>query len=251
MNNNTNEEEITIDLGKILWQIWHNKIVIILVTVLCAALGYLASAFLMTPMYEASADMFVNNRNDSSTSTAVTQSDLNASSSLVSTYSIILKSHNVLEQVIRDCSLDYSYKQLSRMTSVSSVSSTQVMRVTVKSKDPQEALDIVTDIVRLAPDAIMKSVDAGSVSTVDAPWTDGRPVSPSKTRNTAIAGMLGLLLCLAVIVIREITNDKFKTTDDVRQILDLNILGVIPIEETVSRSTKKSSGRKRKGSKKA
>jgi len=238
------EEYMSIDLRKILYQIMQNIVKIGIITLSCAVIAYLVSAFVIKPTYSASAQMLVNNRNDQS-GTAITQSDINASSSLVNTYSIILKSHDVLEKVVEDCHLEYSDEVLSKMVSVSAVNSTQVMRVTVESGNAEEALEICSDLVKLAPDAIIKAMDAGSVTTVSSPYTSGRPVSPSKSKNTIIGGLLGLLGCLAWIVIREITNDKFKTTEDIRTVLDLNILGVIP-EETYGSSQKSRKKKSRK-----
>ena len=230
------EEYMSIDLRKILYQIMQNIVKIGIITLSCAVIAYLVSAFVIKPTYSASAQMLVNNRTEQSSS-AISQSDINASSSLVNTYSIILKSHDVLEKVVEDCNLDYSVEKLSKMVSVNSVNSTQVMRVTVENGSADEALEICSDLVKLAPDAIIKAMDAGSVTTVSSPYTTGRPVSPSKSKNTIIGGLLGLLGCLAWIVIREITNDKFKTTEDIRTVLDLNILGVIP-DETYGSSQK-------------
>lgn len=244
-----NDEYMTIDLRKIFYQIMQNIVTIGLVTVSCAIIGYLVSAFLIKPTYNASAQMLVNNRRDESSSSAISQSDINASSSLVNTYSIILKSHDVLERVIQDCNLSYSAESLSKKVSVSSVDSTQVMRITVTNGNPQEALDICSALVRLAPDAIIKTMDAGSVTTVSSPYTTGKPVSPSKKRYTALAGIVGLFACLAVIVIRELTNDKFKTTEDIRAVLDLNVLGVITEESKASAQKSRTRIRKRKGKK--
>lgn len=225
-----NQDYLTIDLRKIFYQIVQNIVTIALVTFAAAMVGYIISAFLIKPTYSASAQMLVNNKNGEQQTSSITQSDINASSSLVSTYSIILKSHDVLEKVVEDCQLGYSQETLSKMISVSSVNSTQVMRITVKNHDANEALAICSDIVRLAPEAIMTAMDAGSVTTVSTPYTTGKRVSPSKKKYTLAGGLLGLFACLAWILIKEITNDKFKTTDDVRNVLDLNILGVIPDE---------------------
>ena len=46
-----NEEYMTIDLKKIFYQIMQNIVTIVLVTVACAMLGYLVSAFLIKPTY--------------------------------------------------------------------------------------------------------------------------------------------------------------------------------------------------------
>jgi capsular polysaccharide biosynthesis protein len=97
-------------------------------------------------------------------------------------------------------------------------------------------LEICQDIVSLAPDAILQSVDAGSVKVVDQPWTSGKPVSPKVKRNTIVMGLLGLLGSILVVVIVELTNNKFRSTEDVKDVLDLQVLGVIPLEDS---STKK------------
>lgn len=245
-----NDDYMSIDLRKIFYQIMQNIVTIGLVTLSCAVIGYLVSAFLIKPTYNASAQMLVNNRRDEQSTSSISQSDINASSSLVNTYSIILKSHDVLEKVIQECNLSYSTESLSKKVSVNAVNSTQVMKITVTNGNAQEALDICSALVRLAPDAIIKTMDAGSVTTVSSPYTTGRPVAPSKRKYTALAGLLGLLACLAVIVIRELTNDKFKTTEDIRSVLDLNILGVIPeeslasVQKTRTRNKKKNKSRR-------
>ena len=86
----TQEEYITIDLKKILFLFWHNILLILFSAAICAVIGFLYARFIITPLYSASADMLVNNRQDV-TITTITSADLVASSNLVGTYSIILK----------------------------------------------------------------------------------------------------------------------------------------------------------------
>ena len=211
ISDNTHDE-IEIDLSQLFYILWKNVLWIILAAVICADIGYGIATFAKTPIYTASADMLVNNKQNASSSenaNTVTSSDLTASSSLVTTYSIILKSHTVLEKVIRTLGLDYSYAELSNMISVSTVDNTQVMRVTVKNEDPQIAMDIVAQIVSLAPAVIVDKAEVGSVKTVDQPWSSG----------------------CCFFVLRELLNNTFKTEADVTRELGLPILGVIPLEE--------------------
>lgn len=243
------EEYMTIDLRKIFYLVMKNIVAIGLVTLACAAIGLVISSFVIRPTYSASAEMLVNNKNgDQQQSSSITQSDINASSSLVNTYSIILKSHDVMEQVIDNCNLNCSTEELSKTVTVNSVNSTQVMRITVKNHSAQEALNICANIVKLAPDAIIRALDAGSVTTVSTPYTTGKRISPSKKRYTAVGGLLGLMASLAAIVIKELTNDKFKTPEDIRTVLDLNVLGVIPEED--GSANQKSKLRRKSSSKK-
>jgi len=242
-----NDQEIVIDFRRILYRVMRALPVIALTALLFGIAGYGVSAYFVKPSYEASADLVVANRTDNGSVTAVTNSDLQASANLLETYSVMFKTHDMLETVIADLDLEESYSALKDKISVSSVNSTPVMRITVTDTSAKKALAIVTDLVRLAPDAIESAVDGGSVTLVDQPWTTGKPVSPNIRRNTAIAALAGILLCLAWIVISEMLNDKFKTTEDVRNILDLQVLGVIPVEETAAdrKKAKKKKARKK------
>jgi capsular polysaccharide biosynthesis protein len=229
--NNSSREETEIDLLRLAQVLWQHIVIIISVMVICAAAGYAIAAFVIAPTYSASADMIVNNQQDQTQSTAVTTGDLSASSTLVDTYAVILKSHTILEQVITDLNLDTTYDALADSITVTAVDSTQVMRITVKAGSSEEAMQIVSRIVELAPDAIMDTVNAGSVKTVDTPWTSGKPVSPSKSKFTALAGLLGLVVSCGIIILRELMNNTFQTEEDVRKVLGLQVLGVIPLEE--------------------
>ena len=229
----SNQEEFEIDLSQIFYILSKNIVIILFISILCADIGYAIPTYYITPVYTASADMLVNNKQYSGTTdnTIVTSSDINASSSLVSTYSVILKSHTVLEQVIDTLGLDYTYNDLSKMVSVSTVDDTQVMRVTVKNSDPQVAMDIVAQIISVAPSVIVDKAEVGSVKTVDQPWSSGRPVSPNKKRYILLFAILGFLGTSFFLILRELLNNTFKTEQDITRELGLPILGVIPLEE--------------------
>ena len=235
MNSSTSKrDELDFDLSQLFYILWNNIVWILLAAVICADIGYGIATFVKTPMYTASADMLVNNKQSTTASgdtNTVTSSDLNASSSLVSTYSIILKSHTVLEEVISTLGLDYRYSELANMVSVNTVNDTQVMRVTVKNADPQVAMDIVAQIVSIAPAVIVDKAEVGSVKTVDQPWSSGRPVSPDKKRYILVFGLLGAFLMCAFLILKELLNNTFKTEADITRELGLPILGVIPLEE--------------------
>ena len=117
------------------------------------------------------------------------------------------------------------------MVSVSTVNDTQVMRITVKNPDPQVAMDIVAQIVSIAPAAIVDKAEVGSVKTVDQPWSSGRPVSPNKKRYILLFAVGGAVLMCMFLILRELMNNTFKTEADITRELGLPILGVIPLEE--------------------
>ena len=56
------------------------------------------------------------------------------------------------------------------------------------------------------------------------------PVSPNKTKNILLGMILGLVLGVGVITLRMITNDTYKTAEDIRKYTGLVTLAVVPIE---------------------
>lgn len=221
-----NQAYETIDLLELLGVVRRHIVALLLTTVLAAAAGFAVSKFLMTPQYQASALMIVNTRQD--TTANVTSDQLNSASKLVSTYSIIVKSDTVLNQVIANLGLNMSYETLAGKVGVAAVDDTQVMEITVTDANPDGARQVCEQITQVAPDAILTAVEAGSVKVISAASVDPDPVSPNVMRNTAIAGVLGLVVCLGVLFLQVLLDNKINTEEDVTKQLGLNVIGVIP-----------------------
>ena len=102
------------------------------------------------------------------------------------------------------------------------------MKITVKDTDPERARAIAADIVEQAPEIIIQTVKAGSVEIISKAKAEPVPVSPSKAKNTVLAGMLGLVISVGIVILRYLLNNKFMTDDDITNKLGLTVLGVIP-----------------------
>ena len=216
----------TIDLLEVLEVVRQHILIIVLVTVIAAAAGFGFSRFVMVPQYEASALMIVNTRQD--TTANVTSDQINSATKLVSTYSIIIKSDTVLQQVISNLGLTLTYDQLKERVTVSAVDDTQVMQITVRSDNPEWARQVCEQITAISPDVILESVEAGSVKLISQAAVTPEPVSPNVMKNTAVAAVLGLVVSIGIVVLRELLDNKIKSEDDVRKYLDLPVVGVIP-----------------------
>ena len=222
------EEYETIDLRELFLLVKKNILMILAVTIASAAVGFLISAFLLSPQYEASATLIVNSREDQTAQTTITNDQITSATKLVDTYSVILTSDTVLDKAIADLELTLDYEELLDKVTVESVNGTQVMKISVQDEDPVLAQSIVANIVEQAPEIIIQTVKAGSVEVISQAKTAEEPVSPKKVLNTALAGILGLVLSLGFVLLRNVMNNKFMTDDDISKKLGLTVLGVIP-----------------------
>lgn len=221
-----NEAYETIDLLEVLNAVRQHILAIILTTLVLAAASFGVSKFLMTPKYQASALMIVNTRQDITSN--VTSDQINSATKLVSTYSIILKSDTVLNQVIENLGLNMDYQQLANRVTVSAVDETQVMKVTVTSDNPEWARQVCEQITQISPDVILEAVEAGSVKVISNASISPEPVSPNVSRNTALGAVAGLVISVGIVFLMVLLDNKINNEEDVSKYLDLTVVGVIP-----------------------
>lgn len=220
-------DEIVIDLWAVVRLMFSKALTLVLCTLLCGLISYAGVYFLVTPQYQASITMYVNNRNTSENSTTVTQSDLNASAQLVSTYAAIIKSNSVMREVIEEADVEMLEKDLKEVVSTSAVDNTEVFRVMVLDEDPKVAARIANAIATIAPDQISDIVEGSSVKVVDFADIPDQRATPSYKKWVAIGMAFGLFVSAAVIFIREMTDTTVKSEADFSQ-WDYPILSTIP-----------------------
>ena len=92
-----NDEEVEIDLVEIFYLLWEHIVQIILCLIAGATITFAYSYFLVAPTYTATAKMYIVS---SSNSSVVNLSDLQLSSNLKSDYQELMKSRELLQDVI-------------------------------------------------------------------------------------------------------------------------------------------------------
>ncbi len=239
MNENINKKNDTVEIDlRRLWKaVWRRLWVICLAAVLGAALSLAATYYLVTPMYQSSAMFYVNNSAISmgEASLSITSSDITASKSLVATYSVILKSRTCLDDVIDYANLEYTYEELRKMISASSVNDTEVFQVVVTGPDPAEAERIANAVAYILPNQITDIVEGTSAKIVDYAVAAASPSSPSYVRNVFLGFVIGLGLAGCLIVVRALYDVTIRTEEDIRQCTDHPILAAIPDMEAPSK----------------
>lgn len=232
---NNNNLEIEIDLFKLIAALWRKALVIILIAILMASFAFAGTLLFITPKYQATASMYVNNSSFSLglERFSISASELSASNSLVNTYIFILKSRTTLEEVIAKAGLPYSSSALSEMISAESVTNTAAFNVTVTSDSPTEAELIANTIAQILPDRIAEIVDGSSVRIVDYAIVPAHRSSPSFTRNTVIGFLAGALLAVAIFTVKFLIDERndvlIHSADELRSIYpDITVLALIP-----------------------
>ena len=112
-NNMPNMQDVQeIDLLKLLKELWKRAWIILGAAFIGGILFFLYTFLFITPQYQSTALLYVNNSSldIGSTKVNITSGDISASSSLIDTYVVILKSRTTLERAIEEGALPYNYE---------------------------------------------------------------------------------------------------------------------------------------------
>lgn len=212
-----NEEHYTeIDLTALLKALWRHIWLIAASVIVIGAIAFSYARFFVTPMYTASALMYVNNNSLSVGSTKVSLSagDLSAAKSLVNTYVVILNARTTMNEVIREAGVDYTYTDMQGMISAGAVNSTEVVQIDVTMPDPQEAALVANSVTKVLPERIAAIMDGSSARVVDTAVVPSTRSSPSYTSYTAL---------------RQLLDDRVQDEDYlIQNYPDIPVLAVIP-----------------------
>ena len=236
-----NDEEMEIDLLELIRVVWEKLWIVVLVTLFFALVSGVYTKFFVTPQYQSTTSFYVVSRETDGT---YTSSDLTAATQLTNDYTEIIKSRTVAETVITELALDISATDLIKKISVSTPSSARVVYIRVLDSDPAMAQRIANSVRRVASTRIQEVMNSEAVNIVDTANLPVSKYSPSLSKNVMIAGLLGAVLSIGVIVFLYLINDTIKSEDDVEKYLQLSTLGSIPAYQTNKKSRK--SSRKKK-----
>lgn len=230
-NQNQSDDYLEIDLLQLARELWNHALIIILVAVLCAAIAFAYTKYLITPTYRSSILIYVNNSSFSlgDTSVSISSGDISASRSLLSTYIVILKARSTLEEVAVESGLDYKYEDLDRMITAGAENNTEVLKVTVTSVSPSDAKTIANTIAKVLPEKIAGIIDGSSAKIVDFAVIPTKRYAPSYTKNTAIGGLLGAVLTCGIVILIMLTDTIVHDEDTLKNSYpDIPVLAAIP-----------------------
>ncbi len=240
--------EQEIDLIELFYRLLEKMKYIVLATLSGAILAGVISIFLLTPIFESTAKLYVLNSNDS----AVNLSDLQIGTYLTSDYQEVFKTWEVHERVLEKLGLDYTYKQLNEMLTITNPNNTRILYITVKSPSPQEAALIANAYADVVREYIAEKMATEKPNILSKALEPTLPVSPNKTRNVLLGALLGALLACAVITVQFILDDKIKSTDDIMKYAGMPTLAVVPVlnDKSLRSAQNGLSGKKKKAVKK-
>ena len=164
----------------------------------------------------------------SSSNSVVDLTDLNIGTSLSSDYAELIKSRPIIEGVIEDEGLDYTYDELLDMLTIATISDTRILTITAESPIPEEAQVIANSLAEKAVSELPKLMDTPKPNIAEHAILPEAKSSPSLSGNTMIGALIGMVLVMGVLAFFYLTDDTLKSSDDVEKEFGVMPLTVIP-----------------------
>ena len=201
----------------------------------------------VTPMYSASTTLVLasSGKNENLPDTGITTStatEVTVNSKLVSTYSELVKSKNILRQVISNLNMKIEEDTLRKNITVSSVKDTELIQITVKNEKPSYASQIANEIAKVFTEKVKEIYKIENVQIVDEAEVPNEPSNINHKKDVAIFALIGLVVSIGYVLLLNMLDTTVKTPEDIEEGLKLPVLAVIPVYETDIQ--KKKGGRK-------
>jgi capsular polysaccharide biosynthesis protein len=230
--------EETISLKELFGILKKRLALIIMVTMIATATSGVVSYFFLTPIYQASTQILVNQ--SKSEQQIYNWNEVQTNIQLINTYSVIIKSPAILELVIKELDLDQTVTELQEKIQVASEKDSQVATITVEDPDPKHAADIANTIASVFKQEIVKIMNVDNVTILSKAEVGDHPtpVKPKPVLNMAIAFVVGLMTGVGMAFLLEYLDNTIKTEQDIEKLLELPVLGVISTIDIEQEQTK-------------
>lgn len=222
-----NKNEISV--RNILHSIVQHLPIILAAMLVFGAASWAFTRFLVKPKYAASAKMIAIS-NIERTGEVYTTAEHNAAVALVNTSAEVMKTDKVLQVVserLKENGLDYSSSKLKSMISISSQNETEVFIVRVSGTVRKDLPLITNTLCEVAEEKVGDIIKAGSTSILETS-NSASLVSPNIRRNTILGTLIGMLLAMLYVIIRDLYDTTIWTEDDLTDHYDVPVLGLIP-----------------------
>lgn len=225
-----------LDLKELFTIFWNKKIQIILIILIFIVIGIIYTVGFTTPMYSSSTTLVLasseNNTAVDNTTAGAISTDVTVNSKLVATYSELVKSKNILRQVISNLGLPVNENTLRSNVAVSSVKNTEIIEITVNNENAEYASKIANEIAKVFTEKVREIYNINNVQVVDEAEIAKTPANINHAKDVVIFAFIGTVIAIGYVLIANMLDTTIKTAEDVEKGFGIPVLVSIPLIES-------------------
>lgn len=218
--------EETISLQEFFQTLRKRMLLIFSITLLVTALSGVISFYFLTPIYESSTQLLINQEDTNQ----MPDVDIQTNLQLINTYSIIIKSPAILDLVIKELALENMTTQsLNKKININSEGDSQVVTITVQDADQYIARDIANSTADIFQREVIDLMNINNVSILSRATAsdEQEPVKPQPILNIAISMVIGFVLSIGLAFLLEYLDNTLTSEQDIEKLLSLPVIGSI------------------------
>ena len=202
--------------------------IMILVAVIVGGSLFAYNYFTYEPLYKSTGSIYILRQDDNAEKDSDYNSDFNLALSVVSDCTKLLTSRTVLNQVIEENLLPYSYSELSSMITIANPSNTRYLEISVVTENPKESKKIVDSICKIGKEQIVSVMGFNQVNIVDEGTLPTVPCNSAFSYTAVLGAIAAFILTYILLALVYIFDDKISDPDVLEKQLSLNVLALIP-----------------------
>ena len=199
----------------------------LLAIVVIVIIGNVYTILTRVPMYQSNTTIVLVGESKKEYS----QTDSQLNQNLIGTYSEIITSRKVLQQVIDNLKLKMTVDELSKNITTSSVEDTEIIRITVNNEKKKMAAEIANEVADVFSDEIQDIYNLENVAIIDKAEEADAPYNINYVKDNVIYLMIGVVLSFGVVFVMYYFDTTIKSSETVEEKLGLTVIGIVPKEE--------------------
>lgn len=227
-----------LDLKELFNMFWNKKLQIILIVLIFMLIGVIYTVGFVNPVYTSSTTLVLASTNANSTTNTITATDITVNSKLVSTYSEIIKSEDVLSKVIENLNISLSEDSIRNQVSVTSVKDTEVIKIAVTNENPTYSAQIANEIAKVFTEKVKEIYNIENVQVLDEAKVSSIPSNINHQKDVVIFTFIGIVIAVIYVLIANMLDTTIKTAEDIEKYFKVPVLASIPMYGTEQKKKK-------------
>ncbi len=176
-----------------------------IVPILAMIISALVSMYVVQPVYRASTTLMVFKQPEYAIPYEVRMSTIALNQRLAKTYQELAQSRLIFEEVIKQNNLKISVDDLRNSIKVETLGDTEFLRINVENANPSLAAMLANETARILMEKIAEIMVLDNIQVIDTAAPPQKPVWPNHLINIVMAGVIGILLVVGVVIFRAST----------------------------------------------
>lgn len=231
-------EHVTITPKQLFRECLRHKILILLASFILALGVGVYSKFFIKPVYQAKTTLLLKYRASTTTNGEIDSnrewSSFNLYKNLLKTYVDMANLPVVEEKTFVNFPLKEDQKKTLLELKATSIEDSQLITITAQGTNLEILTEYLTAYGRTYQQFAAENFKTDNLSILSEAETTGDPIGLNVLRNSVLGAVLGFGLTVIIILIRYLMADQIRSIEELEQLFDLPVVGMIPAYSTDS-----------------